>query len=386
MVGKFKDSVRNTEKNCNQNSLDNIKTYFPRFSRKSHSGRYGAPLVMTKVPNVVDFDEPEENKMSENISETSKIEDAECSDSLNVVVGGENGVFVNTNGSETSVRSISEGRLSDSSESLEKGVHLFCELEQSNVFLPCMQEGEQTGWDKDSAFSAIKEGPGIESVQEIDFVCDTSISVPQEVEKLSSSLYNAYTKIDIPLEQEIVEDKQMDHEKLYDEIREGNEKEDLEVLVSISRDSPKDDQILREEICDRIVFDPNALAHNNSSDDKASQHKNIHSAQELCASLSAYPREENLLPLTLPDDFSDQERAYAVLSIKEWEDKGLEISKRGLQLIEKVILLRKRKEELLFQVQNMIDVHAEKLVQREESLRLRALDVKKRGKELLDGM
>lgn len=54
------------------------------------------------------------------------------------------------------------------------------------------------------------------------------------------------------------------------------------------------------------------------------------------------------------------------------------------QLLYDIIDKIRKKEELLFEVQNMIDVHAEKLVQREESLRLRALDVKKRGRELLD--
>ncbi|KTW29632.1 uncharacterized protein T551_02248 [Pneumocystis jirovecii RU7] len=383
MTGKSKDNARNIEKNRNQHGLNNIPTYFPRFSRKSYSGRYGVPLVMTKASNTVDLDESEGNEMSENIIEASKIESAECPDRLSVVVG-EKDVFVNTNGSKTSVRSISDGRLSDSSESFEKDIHVFGELEQSDAFLPCMQESEQVVGDKDGTFLATEEVSGIQSAQKANFLCDTSVFEEQDVEKIPLSLYNAYTKADTETEQEMVKDKQVEHEEVYDEIKESNDK-DLDVSVSISCDSSKDDQILRGKTCDRIVLDSNALVYNDSCNIQASQQKNMQ-VQESCISLSAYPKEENLLPLTLPDDFSDQERAYAVLSVKEWEDKGLEISKRGLQLIEKVILLRKRKEELLFQVQNMIDLHAEKLIQREESLRLRALDVKKRGKELLDGV
>ncbi|KAG4302170.1 hypothetical protein PCANB_001388 [Pneumocystis canis] len=381
MAGKSVDITKNPETHRSQRNSNNIPTYFSRFPRKSYSGRYGVPLVITKASSVVDAEESEINEELKDMQDVSKVENTMCCDNLSIVEGKDD-IFENTNINEleTNVQDMSDKRLSSLIESSEEQTHIPCELDQAIVF----STSAQVEWNGEgSAFLPAKESPGTRIDQEVTVLHDeNACRMGEIVNSPSPSLYETYIETGTSQEQNI-EKKQVDHDQQYVGMEENGDKGVLEVSGDISYDSLKDDKIVQQETCNYVTLDSDTSAYNNSPKAQVFQSEHLHLTQEPYISLTAYPK-DNMLPPPLPDDFSDQERTYAVLSIKEWEDKGLEISKRGFQLIEKVIFLRKRKEELLLQVQNMIDIHAEKLIQREENLRLRALDVRKRGKELLD--
>ncbi|EMR08142.1 hypothetical protein PNEG_03580 [Pneumocystis murina B123] len=355
MPRRSNDTTRIEPVRAQQNS-SSIPSYFPRFPRKSYLGRYGTSLTMAKT-SIVDLDESETNDVFKDPSGTSNVGSSICQNELSIVLDDHSDKFVDTsiNGSETSIQSLSDEKSLDSTDSFEKQAHTVCDEKQADV----LSSIQQTEWKRDAVFTTK----------------DVNIEVKEK------DISNKKDEI-LSLEQELREEKHVDHNQLYDEKEEINNKEASEVSVDESYCLQKNEEIVQEESCNHVSLD--VTADDSSSDIQASQKDPPSLAEESYISLSVYPKGDKFPPPSLPDDFSEQERAYAMLTIKEWEDKGLEISKRGFQLIEKVILLRKRKEELLFEVQNMIDVHAEKLIQREESLRLRALDVKKRGRELLD--
>ncbi|KTW26202.1 hypothetical protein T552_03094 [Pneumocystis carinii B80] len=358
MPRKSNDTARIETTRSQQNSTS-IPLYFPRFPRKSYLGRYGTSLTMAKT-SIVDLEELETNDTVKEPSCDTNAEPSICPDGLSIVLEDHSDKFVDTsvNGSETSIQSLSDEKSLDSVESFEKQAHTVCDSKQADVISPT----QQTEWKRESVISITK---------------DVNIQVDNE-----RDICNKEDEI-LSLDQELKE-KHMDHNQLYEKKEEANNKEALGGSVDESYCLQKNEENMQEESCNHVSL--SIPADDSSSDVQASQKDSALLAEESYISLSIYPKGDKLTPPSLPDDFSDQERAYAMLTIKEWEDKGLEISKRGFQLIEKVILLRKRKEELLFEVQNMIDVHAEKLIQREESLRLRALDVKKRGRELLDNV
>ncbi|KAG4304366.1 hypothetical protein PORY_002076 [Pneumocystis oryctolagi] len=382
MARKSGDSHKNSDIIHSQHNLNNIPTYFPRFSRKSYSERYGKPLVMTKASNVLDLDEVEAEENLKNSLDISKTDCIAHPDNSSAVINEQDNMFgnTNTNGLEKSIQYVSNDSFSDSVEFNENSVHISQELEQTEAVLS-IQKSQK---DKDIFFSPSKECSNLHTIQESNSACNISVcDVHETIDLLVPPSCDTYVEAKTTQEQ-TVEAKQENRLQERDDTGVNNVKECLNVSVDVSCDSLKDNQILQEKNCNHVTLDSNVSICDGSLDFQSSQCENTRSAEESHISFSVYPKEENMLPLVLPDDFSDQEKAYAALSIKEWEDKGLEISKRGFQLIEKVILLRRKKEELLFQVQNMINIHAEKLAQREESLRLRALDVKKRGKELLD--
>lgn len=334
MAGKTNDFSTNKENIRESNNFNHIKTYPTRFSRKSYSGRYGTPLVMMKTEDDKDQFEQKENEKRENqVLETVQLNETELripSNTLTVSIE-----LPTQNGSIPQVHSNT------------------------------LETGHQTHLDIDS--------------QDVDQKVEKDdLNEQNKCQNDASQEIHDSVTLELPTEQ-------AENDILFQPQSSSQQSDEvLETCIEELDNSPKNDHILKEKAYHHTLS--NIVADDNTNNAQASHSKSNPATpiEKSYTSLSAYPKSEDLLSPILPDDFSDQERAYAMLSIKEWEEKGLEISKRGFQLIEKVILLRKKKEELLFQVQNMIDVHAEKLIQREESLRLRALDVRKRGRELLD--
>lgn len=307
------DTTRAEPVRAQQNSTS-IPSYFPRFPRKSYMGRYGTSLTMTKT-SIVDLDESEANEVFKDPSCTSNGDSSISSNELSIVLDDHSDKFVDMsiNGSETSIQNLSDEKSSDSTDSFEKQTHTPCDAKRVDA----LSSTQQTDWKKDVAFSTTKD---------INIEVDKEKDISSEKDEILS------------LEQELKE-KHVDHNQLYDNKGDTSNKETSQVSIDESYCIPKNEETVQEESCCHVSLE--VPADDSSSDVQASQKDPPSLAEESYISLSVYPKEDKFSPPSLPDDFSEQERAYAMLTIKEWEDKGLEISKRCFQLIEKVILLRK---------------------------------------------
>ncbi|ODQ51481.1 hypothetical protein SAICODRAFT_31168 [Saitoella complicata NRRL Y-17804] len=72
------------------------------------------------------------------------------------------------------------------------------------------------------------------------------------------------------------------------------------------------------------------------------------------------------------------------MTLEEWEAAGLAIAQRAYTFIQKIIAHRRAKAALFEAVERVADERAEMLEEREEGLKEKAREVRRRGRSLLE--